>query len=45
MRELLGFFEPGGLVVTLLALLELSRLGRLNLVQAEAWGDVDIAAA
>lgn len=45
LRELLGFFEPGGLVVTLLALLELSRLGRLNLVQAEAWGDVEIAVA
>lgn len=34
-----------GLIVTLLALLELSRLGQLNLAQSEQWGEVEIAAA
>lgn len=45
LRGLLEHFPPNSLIVTLLALLELSRLGMLNLVQAEAWGDVEIAAA
>lgn len=38
-------FGSGGVIVTLLALLELSRLGKLDMVQAEPWGDVEIAAA
>jgi segregation and condensation protein A len=42
---LLKFFGGGDLVVTLLALLELSRLGKIALVQSVAWGDVIIAAA
>lgn len=33
------------LIVTLLALLELSRLGKINLIQQKTWGDVEIAAA
>jgi len=45
LRRLLEHFPPRSLIVTLLALLELSRLGMLNLVQGEAWGDVEIAAA
>lgn len=32
------------LIVTLLALLEMSRLGMINLVQQKTWGDVEIAA-
>ena len=32
----------GGLIVTLLALLELSRLDRLGLSQASEWGDVEV---
>lgn len=35
----------GGVIVTLLALLELSRLGALDMVQSEPWGDVEVAAA
>ena len=45
LRRLLDGFEKGELVVTLLALLELSRLGRLKIVQAEALGDIEIEAA
>ena len=45
LRSLLARFGPDGLIVTLLALLELSRLGQLDMVQSEAWGDVEIAAA
>jgi segregation and condensation protein A len=41
-RALLERFGPGALIVTLLALLELSRLGRLRMAQAESWGDVAI---
>ncbi|NLV82354.1 MAG: segregation/condensation protein A [Synergistaceae bacterium] len=33
------------LIVTLLALLEMSRLGMVKLVQQKTWGDVEIAAA
>lgn len=40
---LLKRFDSGGLIVTLLALLELSRLGRLDLTQSESWGEVEIA--
>ena len=43
LRSLLGNFPPHSLIVTLLALLELSRLGMLDLLQGEAWGDVEIA--
>jgi segregation and condensation protein A len=32
------------LIVTLLALLEMSRLGMINLIQHKIWGDVEIAA-
>lgn len=35
----------GGVIVTLLALLELSRLGVIDIVQNEPWGDVEVAAA
>ncbi|MDR1885443.1 MAG: hypothetical protein LBQ56_04155 [Synergistaceae bacterium] len=42
---LLMSFGDGGLIVTLLALLELSRLGKLALSQPETWGDVEVAAA
>jgi segregation and condensation protein A len=45
LRELLGAFGSGELVVTLLALLELSRLGRIALSQSGVWGDVRIVAA
>lgn len=41
---LLGMFGRDGLIVTLLALLELSRLGQLDLRQAEMWGDVEVVA-
>lgn len=43
LRALLDRY-PGELVVTLLALLELSRLGRLRLCQEEVWADVEVAA-
>jgi segregation and condensation protein A len=39
---LLGGFGRGGLIVTLLALLELSRLGRLRIRQAGEWEDLEI---
>lgn len=45
LRGLLGHFPPGSLIVTLLALLEMSRLGKLDLLQANAWEDVEIAIA
>jgi segregation and condensation protein A len=45
LRGLLKFFGAGELVVTLLALLELSRLGKITLVQPAAWEDVKIEAA
>ena len=44
LSALLGYFGGGGLIVTLLALLELSRLGSLGMIQAEEWGDVEIEA-
>ena len=45
LHTLLIAFGGEGLIVTLLALLELSRLGRLKLRQEETWGEVEIAAA
>jgi segregation and condensation protein A len=45
LSSLLRRFDCGGLIVTLLALLELSRLGRLALSQRDAWGDVEIVPA
>jgi segregation and condensation protein A len=42
---LLTIFGNGELVVTLLALLELSRLGKIDLTQNGVWEDVMIAAA
>ena len=44
LSSLLRRFNRGELIVTLLALLELSRLGRLTLSQLDTWGDVEIAA-
>ncbi|MDR1134172.1 MAG: segregation/condensation protein A, partial [Synergistaceae bacterium] len=40
----LARFGAGALIVTLLALLEMSRLGAVRLTQAEEWGDVGIEA-
>jgi hypothetical protein len=40
----LAHFGAGALIVTLLALLEMSRLGAVRLTQAEEWGDVGIEA-
>jgi segregation and condensation protein A len=37
-------FGAGALIVTLLALLEMSRLGAVRLIQTEEWGDVGIEA-
>lgn len=45
LSSLLERYGRDGLIVTLLALLELSRLGHIDLVQSDEWGDVDIAAA
>jgi segregation and condensation protein A len=45
LRGLLEFFGAGELIVTLLALLELSRLGKITLAQSAAWEDVKIATA
>jgi chromatin segregation and condensation protein Rec8/ScpA/Scc1 (kleisin family) len=42
---LLKVFGRDELVVTLLALLELSRLGKVSLAQSGVWEDVLIAAA
>jgi segregation and condensation protein A len=44
LSSLLGRFGGGGLIVTLLALLELSRLGNLGMIQPEEWGDIEIEA-
>ncbi|MDR1965786.1 MAG: segregation/condensation protein A [Synergistaceae bacterium] len=44
LSALLAHFGAGGLIVTLLALLELSRLGRLGVSQSCEWGDVEIGA-
>ncbi|MDR0652322.1 MAG: segregation/condensation protein A [Synergistaceae bacterium] len=40
----LARFGAGALIVTLLALLEMSRLGAVRLTQTEEWGDVGIEA-
>ena len=45
LRALIATFGGEGLIVTLLALLELSRLGRLRLRQEDTWGEVEIVAA
>jgi segregation and condensation protein A len=45
LRGLIAEFGRGELSVSLLALLELSRLGRARLVQSEMWGDVSVCAA
>jgi chromatin segregation and condensation protein Rec8/ScpA/Scc1 (kleisin family) len=45
LRGLLSLFGSGELVATLLALLELSRLGKISLTQSGVWEDVYIAAA
>ena len=45
LSELLRRFGAGALIVTLLALLELSRLGKIGVSQAEEWGDVWIETA
>ena len=45
LRCLLGVFKAGSLIVTLLAMLELARLGKIRLVQDDIWGDVKIASA
>jgi segregation and condensation protein A len=42
LSSLLEYFGRGGLIVTLLALLELSRLGNIGLAQPEEWGDIEI---
>jgi segregation and condensation protein A len=42
LSRLLARFGPRDLIVTILALLELSRLGRLNIDQPQEWGDVEI---
>lgn len=44
LSALVRTFGGRDLIVTLLALLELSRLGRIYLRQEETWGDVEIAA-
>ena len=43
--ELLKERNKKNLIVTLLALLEMSRLGMVDLIQTETLGDVEIAAA
>ena len=45
LSALLRHFGAGALIVTLLALLELSRLGKIGVSQAEEWGDVFVEAA
>jgi segregation and condensation protein A len=45
LRGLLGVFGAGALIVTLLAMLELSRMGKIDLVQDDIWGDVIVAPA
>ncbi|MDR1581143.1 MAG: segregation/condensation protein A, partial [Synergistaceae bacterium] len=44
LRSALAGFGAGALIVTLLALLELSRLGAIRLTQTEEWGDIAIEA-
>ena len=38
-------FPVGSLIVTLLALLELSRMGKIHLSQEEVWGEVQVLAS
>jgi len=45
LSTLLRHFGAGALIVTLLALLELSRLGHIDVSQAAEWGDVQVEAA
>jgi segregation and condensation protein A len=45
LSELLRGFGTGALIVTLLALLELSRLGGINISQSEEWGEIAIETA
>lgn len=45
LTELLGERNKKTLIVTLLALLEMSRLGMIDIIQNETLGDVEIAAA
>lgn len=45
MRALIEKFGRDGLIVTLLALLEMSRLGQVDLAQPEPWGEIEVAAA
>ena len=45
LRELTHLFPLGSLIVTLLALLELSRMGKIHLSQEEAWGEVHVLAS
>jgi segregation and condensation protein A len=44
LSKLLKHFGAGALIVTLLALLELSRLGGINISQTKEWGDIEIEA-
>jgi segregation and condensation protein A len=44
LRAALARFGARALIVTLLALLEMSRLGTVRLTQTEEWGDVGIEA-
>ena len=44
LRELLSDRNPKTLIVTLLALLEMSRLGMVHIIQTETLGGVEIAA-
>jgi segregation and condensation protein A len=44
MSAALARFGAGALIVTLLALLEMSRLGAIRLTQTEEWGDIGIEA-
>lgn len=45
LRELMRLFPVGSLIVTLLALLELSRMGKIHLSQEEVWGEVQVLAS
>ena len=45
LRELLTERSRKTLIVTLLALLEMSRLGMIDIIQTEVLGDVEIVAA
>jgi segregation and condensation protein A len=44
LSALLGHFGNNALSVTLLALLELSRLGGIRVRQATEWGEIEVAA-